>query len=280
MALGERQYGEQDDLVYNGGPITVASGSQRITPASAVGVRASGLALAGVITILLGIWGGIVPFLGPTFGYSADGAVSWNMTSAHLWLAVIPGAVGFVAGLVMLLVAPRTVTGSGRSSLLLAGLLAVLAGAWFILGPLSWPVITTATHYFVSARPLRELEYQVGYGLGTGALLVLTGSFAVGWCARHQQASPTVVLSRRRGAHSAVPGPAVVAEPVVPVTAPTMSPTYVAPPTTVQPVASTSQPVVSDIPTTTRPVVIEEPVDTEREVVTGHTAVTDPVVAE
>ena len=268
MSLGNRESVEED-LVYEGGPITVASGSQRITSASAVGVRASGLALAGVVTILLGIWGGIVPFIGPTFGYSADGSVAWNMTSAHLWLAVIPGAAAFVSGLLMLMIAPRTVTGSGRLALLLAGLLGVFAGAWFVVGAAAWPVLTSSRGYFVPASALRELAFRIGYGWGPGLVVVLTGAFALGWCARHQLASPTVALTRRHGAHSV----AVSRQPTTP---------FVAngPQTNGQIVASddavvTARPAVSGVPvTTTQPVVVAQPV------VADQPVVSDPVVAE
>src|SRR5574340_782616 len=64
-------------------------------PATAVPmgtVPAAGIGTLGVLTLLVGAWGGIVPFVGPIFGFSADGTVAWywNMPHALLWLA--PGA--------------------------------------------------------------------------------------------------------------------------------------------------------------------------------------------
>ena len=200
MSLGNPQYVEEDRLHEVVGSAPMVTGS----PAAAMGVGASGLASVGAMAILLGIWGTLVPLIGPTFGYSADGSVAWNMTSSHLWLAVIPGAVAFVCGFVILVTAPWAVAGSGRGALLLSGIFAVVAGAWFVIGPLAWPVITTAHRYFVPAGPLRELGYQVGYALGTGLLIALAGAFALGWCSRHQFTSSAVIVSRRKGAHSAV----------------------------------------------------------------------------
>ena len=118
MSLGNRQYVEQGDVLYeNGGPVVAAvGGTPMVAQARGANVRASGLAFAGIVTILLGIWGGIIPFIGPSFGYSADGTSAWAMTSAHLWLSVIPGAIAFVAGCVLLMVAPRAVAGFGRGA--------------------------------------------------------------------------------------------------------------------------------------------------------------------
>ncbi len=129
------------------------------------------------MTALSGLWGALIPFIGPTFGYSADGSTAWRMTSAHLWLALIPGAVAFIAGIWMLLAAPRIATGSGKSALSIAGMLAAVSGAWFVVGPLSWPVVTTAPHYFLPSSPPRELGFQVGYALGIGVLIIAAGVF-------------------------------------------------------------------------------------------------------
>ena len=152
--------------------------------------RRSGLALgagfAGLVATLLGIWGGIIPFIGPSFAYSADGSTAWNMTSAHLWLAVIPGAIAFACGLLISVEVPRSVAGAGRGVSMLGGVGALLSGAWFVIGAVAWPVVTSASHYYLPATPLRELGYQVGYGLGPGILIILAGAFALGWAVRHQ----------------------------------------------------------------------------------------------
>ena len=70
--------------------------------------------------------------------------------------------------------------------LTLAGVIAVLCGAWFVIGPYAWPVITSSSGYFVAASPLRELANVVGYSLGTGVILASLGAFAIGWASRHQ----------------------------------------------------------------------------------------------
>jgi|GEM_PF-3418494 hypothetical protein len=50
--------------------------AQNVHGVERVRVPPAGLRLAGLLTLLLGAWAGIVPFLGPSFGYSGDGAGS------------------------------------------------------------------------------------------------------------------------------------------------------------------------------------------------------------
>ena len=59
------------------------------------------------------------------------------LRARHLLLAVLPGAVAFLAGVIMVSTAPRAVSGGGRGSLVMAGFLALLAGGWFVIGPLA-----------------------------------------------------------------------------------------------------------------------------------------------
>jgi hypothetical protein len=144
------------------------------------------LVAAGFVALLVSAWGGIVPFVGPTFGFSADGASSWHWNLAHAALGLAPGAVGFLFGLSLLVPSVSTV-GRRRIGLSLAGLLAVASGAWFAIGPLAWPVLSSANTYFVSASSMRMLEYSIGYSLGPGLILAMAGAFAWGWGARHDQ---------------------------------------------------------------------------------------------
>ena len=60
------------------------------------------LGVAGLLVVLLGAWGGIVPFLGPTFGYSADGTGSWYWDLAHAILSLVPGVAACLAGLLIM----------------------------------------------------------------------------------------------------------------------------------------------------------------------------------
>lgn len=146
------------------------------------------LEAVGLVTILTAAWGGIIAYVGPTFGYSADGTGSWHWSLTHTLLALVPGAVAFVCGLSLLAPVRPGKTTRRRLSLGAAGTVIVLCGAWFVIGPLAWPVLSDVPAYFVSAAPLRNLANQVGYALGPGLILAACGAFAVGWAARHNQA--------------------------------------------------------------------------------------------
>jgi hypothetical protein len=136
---------------------------------------------------MISAWGGIIPYVGPTFGFSADGSGSWQWNLTHSVLALIPGAVGCLIGLTFMARIPDARIGRRKMSLSMAGLIAVLCGAWFVIGPLAWSVIDNTRAYFVAASPLRMLANEVGYSLGTGLILALCGAFAIGWATRHDR---------------------------------------------------------------------------------------------
>jgi hypothetical protein len=145
------------------------------------------LSTIGLLTVAISAWGGIIPYVGPTFGYSADGSGSWQWNLTHSVLALVPGAIGCLIGLSFLARIPDSGIGRRKTSLSMAGLIAILCGAWFVIGPLAWPVIDNTRAYFVGATPLRMLANEAGYSLGTGVILAMCGAFAIGWATRHNR---------------------------------------------------------------------------------------------
>src|SRR5919201_1435794 len=85
-------------------------------------------ALAGILIVALGLWGALIPFIGPYFHYSFGSNDAWHYTANRLWLDIPPGAAAMLGGLLLL-------TSSRRTSGVLGGWLAVAAGAWFAIGP-------------------------------------------------------------------------------------------------------------------------------------------------
>ncbi len=146
-----------------------------------------GIGSAGVLALLVAAWGGIVPYVGPTFGFSGDGSGSWHWSMAHTLLALVPGAVGVLVGAGIMAETRGIRIDRGRLGLATAGLLLMACGAWFVVGPFAWPVLTTHTAYFVPAPPLRSLADLVGYSLGVGVILMGCGGFVAGWASRHQR---------------------------------------------------------------------------------------------
>ncbi len=162
-----------------------------------------GLGTAGVVAVLVSAWGGIVPFVGPIFGFSGDGSASWHWNLAHAVLALVPGAVGVLLGLFVIAESRGVTVGKGRLSLATAGTLLMICGAWFAIGPLAWPVIASNGTYFAASTHLRLLEYELGYSIGVGLVLVMCGAFVDGWASRHK---PNAVVPNSTGA-DAVTGP-------------------------------------------------------------------------
>lgn len=173
-------------------PVTLASGRTRSISLGAI----------GLVALVVSAWGGIIPYVGPSFGFSADGYGSWHWNLSHGVVALIPGAIGCLFALSLM---GRTAAGATlrRVALTGGGLLAVASGAWFVVGPLAWPVLVNGGRYFVTASPLGELEHQVGYALGPGLILAACGAFAIGWAARHDRPLGTLGAT----------GPEVVGDP-------------------------------------------------------------------
>lgn len=143
------------------------------------------LSTVGLLALILAAWAGIIPFVGPIFGYDATGTGSWAWTSAHGWLALAPGAVGVLMALWLMGRVPSDSIGARRASLAISGTILAACGAWLVIGPMAWPVISSSPHYFVAAAPLRNLLNHLGYSYGPGLILAACGAFAFGWAARH-----------------------------------------------------------------------------------------------
>jgi hypothetical protein len=133
-------------------------------------------AVNGLLLILLGAWGGIVPFIGPRIGlnYTADAA--WTFTWAKFWLEVIPGAAVLIGGFGLMSTA-------ARAAGVLWGWLAALGGAWFIVGLTVSQLWTGGKGEFaapaastVAGRTIEEIVFF--YGLG--AVIVFLAGVALG----------------------------------------------------------------------------------------------------
>jgi hypothetical protein len=125
--------------------------------------------------LVLGIWGGIIPFVGPYFGYAFGSHATWHYTANRLWLDILP-ALAVVAGAVILLWAGHRVSGTLGSWLAMAG------GAWFAVGPAVsrlWDhgAVPIGGPLFGHTRQMLEL---VGTFFGLGVVVVGLAAFAHG----------------------------------------------------------------------------------------------------
>jgi hypothetical protein len=146
---------------------------------AAIAPYALSIETAGLLTLLLGAWAGLVPYAAPAFGYSADGTGSWYWDLAHTVLFLVPGGVACLAGL-MIMIAGLSHAPSRRAMLGYAGLLTALSGAWLVVGPFTWPVLEGHAFFITGASSTRELIFSVMYSIGTGGLILALGAFVLG----------------------------------------------------------------------------------------------------
>jgi hypothetical protein len=149
-------------------PATRANGGPTRLP------RTTG-ALSGVLIIILGIWGALIPFVGPYFHYAFGSYTTWHFTANRLWLDILPGAVAVIGGLMLL-------NSSRRSSGVLGGWLAIAAGVWFAIGPtvsLWWHAAGNPIGAPVGAHIRQALEL-LGYFYALGVAIAGLAAFAMG----------------------------------------------------------------------------------------------------
>lgn len=131
-------------------------------------------ATSGLLLLILGAWGALIPLLGPIvhFGFAPD--KTFKFTTARFWLEIVPGAVVVVGALILMGLASRIVTSLGAW-------LAVAGGAWFIIGN----NLMSLLHLGTLGMPLQKTK--LGRALdglllldGLGALILFFATLALG----------------------------------------------------------------------------------------------------
>jgi hypothetical protein len=131
-------------------------------------------AASGFLLILLGVWGALIPFVGPYFDFAYSPEQPWVWTDARGWLEVLPGAVTVLGGFLLL-------TSRNRASAVLGGWLAVIAGAWFVAGRVFASMLSMGELGVPAAStPAKTVALELAYFSGLGALIVFLGALAVG----------------------------------------------------------------------------------------------------
>ena len=131
-------------------------------------------AMTGLLLILLGAWGALVPFFGPNIDWAYLTDPAWTWTTPKGWLEVLPGAVTAVGGWLVL------VSGN-RASAVFGGWLAGAAGAWFVVGRAFASTLGNGDlGQPVASTDLKRALLEVTYFTGLGALIVFLGGAAVG----------------------------------------------------------------------------------------------------
>jgi hypothetical protein len=128
--------------------------------------------LSGLLLVLLAIWGGLIPFIGPYFNFGFSPNETWVYTADRLVLSILPAVAVGLGGLILLATANRPVAQFG-------GWLAALGGLWFIVGN-----TIAALWNMGMGTPLggegRRVAEQMSFFEGLGAVMVLLAGLALG----------------------------------------------------------------------------------------------------
>ena len=126
-------------------------------------------ALSGLLLLILGAWGALIPFVGPYFHFAYAPGQAWVWTTARAWLEVFPGVTAAAGGFLLLI-------SGNRATAMFGGWLAMIAGAWFVvgrtlastlrLGDVGQPLAATDAHRAI---------IEIAYFSGLGALIVFIG---------------------------------------------------------------------------------------------------------
>jgi hypothetical protein len=126
-------------------------------------------AVTGLILVLLGLWGALIPFVGPNLHFAYTPDTPWTWTAARGWLEVFPGVATVIGGLLL-------ISSRDRATAMFGGWLAVLGGAWFIIGrSFSTALRIGDIGQPVAATDLRRALLEIAYFSGLGALIVFFG---------------------------------------------------------------------------------------------------------
>ena len=139
-------------------------------------IRRSRGALSGFLLILLGLWGALIPFIGPYFHYAYTPDRAWAYNTGRLWLEILPGAAVFIGGFLLMIA-------RSRHTALFGALLAAAAGAWFTLGPVLSPLWNN--HVPMGGSPASVSVYmqtmeQLGFFTALGIVIVFVAGVALG----------------------------------------------------------------------------------------------------
>jgi hypothetical protein len=134
-------------------------------------------AVSGLLLVLLGLWGALIPLVGPYFHYTYTPDSAWTFTQGRIWLEIVPGAAVFAGGLLVM-------ASASRPTAMFGAWLAAAGGAWFALGTVLspiWPAAATLKSGSPAGATMliRQLEH-LGFFTGLGVATVFVAALALG----------------------------------------------------------------------------------------------------
>jgi hypothetical protein len=136
-------------------------------------VRRSRGAFSGFLLVLLGVWGGLVPLVGPYVHYAYTPDRTWTLTSGRIWLELLPAGVAVLGGLLLMITRLRPVAMFGS-------IIAILSGVWFAIGRTVIPLWTSADRGTPVGGQIARTFEQIGFFAGLGIVIICVGAVALG----------------------------------------------------------------------------------------------------
>ncbi len=126
-------------------------------------------AVSGLLLIGLGAWGALIPFIGPYLHFAHTPDQAWLWTTARGWLEVFPGVITAAGGVLLL------VSGN-RATAMFGGWLAVIGGAWFVIGRTLAPTLRLGdVGQPIASTDAKRAAIELASFSGLGALIVFLG---------------------------------------------------------------------------------------------------------
>jgi hypothetical protein len=139
-----------------------------------------------MLILLLGAWVIVAALIGPMFNFGFFNDDTWNFSTKQWELQLIPGIVAVIGGL--LLMTPSAGSGS------FGALLAFLAGAWLIIGPVVYPLWAAGHVHTFGTENMKTLRW-IGHFYGPGGLILYFAGYGHGLLSRRTVVQDTVTES-------------------------------------------------------------------------------------
>jgi hypothetical protein len=151
---------------------------RRTTQTQVTGGWTAAVLLPAALLVLLGAWVFLLPLAGPYFSLGIDTAAKWHFSRVHWLLSLLPGIALAAAGLLMMV--------RSRAAGWLAGLIAVAAGLWLVVGPTLHPVWSSQSFTMLPGGATKTAVRWIAAFYGPGALAIYLGAHAQGLLERRR----------------------------------------------------------------------------------------------
>jgi hypothetical protein len=125
--------------------------------------------VSGLLLMIVGAWGALIPFVGPYLHFAYPPDQAWVWSTARAWLEVFPGVTAALGGFLLLI-------SGNRATAMFGGWLAVIAGAWFVVGRTLAPTLRLGdVGQPLAGTDAKRALIEIASFSGLGAFIVFLG---------------------------------------------------------------------------------------------------------